>query len=127
MKKTVIKVAKSFAFALKGLFFVASQRNFRVHLLISVIVVLFGFLLQVSLVEWLVLFTMMALVFSAETVNTAIEETCNIIDELHGLRFGDTARPRNLAAGAVLILALLAALIGLAIFLPKLTILLTLK
>jgi len=73
--------------------------------------------------EWILLLLMIGLVMSAELINTAIEEVCNCMRDELGLKYKSSQRARDLAAGAVLVLAMLAALIGGIIFFPRLWVL----
>ena len=67
--------------------------------------------------EWLVLLLAMALVWTAEACNTAIELACDAITrEQHPL----VGHAKDVAAGAVLLAAIFAALIGLVVFAPRL-------
>ena len=72
--------------------------------------------LQLSVVEWLFVFTAIGLVLTAEFLNTALEELCDMLKGTHDLH---VARIKDLAAGAVLCASLCALVIGLSIFLPK--------
>lgn len=116
-KHTIID---SFGFAFSGIWeAIKTSRNLKIHLLATILVLILGLLLQVSPVEWLILFLLVGLVISAEIMNSAIEEACNVYDEKLNYPYGTTKVPRNMAAGAVLILAMTAVIIGLAIFIPK--------
>jgi len=115
----VTKFIKSFYYAFQGLKFASYQRNFRVHLAVATIVTVMGIYLNISLLEWSLVIILFGLVLSAEIFNTAIEEICNIQKENLKLDYFDTWNPRNLGAGAVLVLAITSAIVGLIIFVPK--------
>jgi len=117
------KVLKSFTYAFKGISSGFSERNMRVHVTAAALVVLLAFFFRVSLMEWILLLLMIGLVMSAELINTAIEEVCNCMRDELGLKYKSSQRARDLAAGAVLVLAMLAALIGGIIFFPRLWVL----
>lgn len=108
----------SFKWAFKGLGDLFSNHpNAKVHLLATVIVVPLGFLLQISLVEWCLLILCIVLVMAMEAMNSALEYLADKVspnqDELIG-------KSKDIAAGAVLLCAIGAALVGAVIFLPKL-------
>ena len=106
---------KSFVFALKGLAFAWSGRNFRVQCAAAVMVTALGFLFGISPTEWFAVITMVALVLSAEVFNSAIESIVNFVSpEYHPL----AGKIKDLAAGAVLILAIASLVTGLIIFVP---------
>lgn len=110
----------SFGFAFAGIWkAIKTSRNLKIHLTATILVLILGLLLQISPTEWLILFLLIGMIISAEIMNSAIEETCNVYDEKLNLSYGTTKIPRNMAAGAVLILAMTAVVVGLAIFLPK--------
>jgi undecaprenol kinase len=113
------KFLKSFYYAFEGIKTAYSQRNFKIHVFVAVIVVIFGEIVGLSSMEWIVISIMIATVISAEIFNSAIEEICNIITKKLELGYADTRNPRDLAAGAVLVTAICAFVIGLIIFIPK--------
>ncbi|WP_350342485.1 diacylglycerol kinase family protein [Proteinivorax tanatarense] len=112
------KVAKSFKYAIEGILFaVKTQRNMRIHLLVTIIVVLLGTYLSLSTTEWAVILFSIALVISMELLNTAIEKTIDLVtSEYH--EFAKIAK--NVAAAAVLISAFNAIVVGLLVFYDKL-------
>ncbi len=108
---------RSFRYAFRGiLFMVKTQHNFWIHLSIAVLVIIAGFLFSISLTEWALLIFAIALVLSAEAFNSSIEQLTDLSSPDFHPRAG---RVKDLAAGAVLLTAIAAALIGLLIFVPK--------
>jgi diacylglycerol kinase (ATP) len=95
----------------------ATQANARVHAVASVAAVLIGLWLGLSSVEWSVIVGAIGLVWVAETFNTAIEFLVDLVSPAHHPIAG---RVKDVAAGAVLLAAVTAAVIGLIIFGPKL-------
>lgn len=116
----IAKVLRSFLYAFNGIVSGFAERNMRVHGLAAVSIILLSFLLQISLLEWLVVLLLIGLIFAAELVNTAVEELSNIVRDELKLSYSATKRARDVAAGAVLVLAIVAALIGSVIFVPRL-------
>ncbi len=109
---------KSFGYAFEGIFHtIGRERNMQIHCLAAVLVVIFGFALQISREEWFTCLILFALVMSLECVNTAVEAVVDLATkERHPL----AKKAKDAAAGAVLIAAIFAAIIGLWIFVPKL-------
>ena len=108
---------KSFGFAIEGIIFSFKKgTHFKIHILALIPVTILGFLYSISSVEWLVIILISSAVISAEAINTAIEETCDVLyPENHpGLKLA-----KHCAAGGVLILSIAAIVIGAIIFLPK--------
>ncbi|WP_042342264.1 diacylglycerol kinase family protein [Bacillus timonensis] len=112
------RLTKSFSYALQGLreaFF--SERNLQIHFLASVIVVICGVLLQISRVEWIIIIIVIGGMFSIELMNTAVEKVVDLVtSEFHPL----AKKAKDIAAGAVLIYAVISVLVGIFIFLPYL-------
>ncbi len=110
--------ARSFQFALRGLVRVlASQHNAWIHALASAFVVLLGFLLGVSRLEWALLALAIGLVFAAEALNTAIESLGNRISQQSDPWIESA---KDAAAGGVLAAALAAAVAGWLVLGPRL-------
>lgn len=111
-------VVASFRFAGAGLrYFFLTQRNARIHLAIAGVITLLAFWLDVGSLELAVLWLTMALVLVTEAMNTAIEATVDLVTET----YHPLARiAKDTAAGAVLLAAVGAVLVGLAILAPPL-------
>jgi undecaprenol kinase len=120
MVKLLKKVLKSIFHASVGIFEALKERNMRIHLLGAVVVITTGFVIGYSRIDWFIVIILIALVMMAEAFNTAIEEICNIVRDRLRLDYAATKRPRDVAAGAVLIIAIAAAIIWFSILLDKL-------
>ncbi len=120
MPHQIKNLIKAFAHALDGWERGLKERNLKIHLTATVLVLFLSFLLKISRVEFIFILILTAMVISAELFNTAIEDVCNILTASLKLQYGDTTIPRDVAAGAVLAVASIAALVGLIIFIPKL-------
>lgn len=109
---------RSFACALAGLgYVIKTQRNMKIHLLAAVLAAAGGFYLKISRSEWGLLFITITLVLVAETVNTALEKAVDLVTrEYHPL----ARLAKNMAAGAVLLAAINAVIMGFIIFYPHL-------
>jgi diacylglycerol kinase (ATP) len=109
---------RCFADAARGLGHVlASQANARIHAAATFTVVAIAFWLRLSALEWALIAAAIALVWTAEAINTAIECTVDLASpQRHPL----AGRAKDAAAGAVLAAALGAALIGALVLGPKL-------
>ena len=112
-----MKFIKSFAFAWKGLqYCFLTQPNFRIHLIVLLIVIILGFILQINQIEWLIVTGCAMLVLSMELMNTAIEKICDLITkDIHPV----IKVIKDIAAAAVLIAAIGSFFSGVIIFLPK--------
>jgi diacylglycerol kinase (ATP) len=111
---------KSFAYAIEGIAFtVRTQRNMAVHVLAAIIVCGAGWLLEIRADDWRWLCVSIGLVWCAELINSAIEFLCDIVMPQH---HESVKRAKDIAAGAVLVCALIAVIIGVLTFYPYLTI-----
>lgn len=112
------KLINSFSNAINGIAFLfKSQLNARIELMIAGIVIMAGFLFRISYSEWLSVLLCIALVLALEGINTAIEIFAN---KLHPDFDNEIGKAKDVAAGAVLIAAIVASVIGFVIFAPRL-------
>ncbi|WP_316823551.1 diacylglycerol kinase family protein [Pedobacter gandavensis] len=113
------KFIKGFGYAFSGIAYASkSQLNFRFHLCALSIVGIAGWYFELNTEEWLWIITASGIVLLSELFNTAIEVLVDLVSpEIHP----KAKIIKDVAAGAVLIAAFTALLIGLIIFLPKLT------
>jgi diacylglycerol kinase (ATP) len=110
--------AYSFRHAIRGIVIVIrTQPNAWIHLVATIAVIIAGKLLNVSRGEWLALVVAIGLVWTAEALNTAIEF---LADEISLERRDRLGYAKDAGAGAVLLAAILAAIIGLIVFVPHL-------
>ncbi|MEW6028497.1 MAG: diacylglycerol kinase family protein [Chloroflexota bacterium] len=108
----------AFGHAFRGWWYVLkTQQNAWVHAVVATLVFLVGLWLNLPPRDWAVLVVTIAMVFMAEFVNTAIEAVVDLASPVHHplAKVG-----KDVGAGAVLIAALAAALIGLLILGPPL-------
>ena len=112
------KFIASFKFAFSGLWYaLRTQRNARIHVGFAILAILMGMVLRISTVEFALVFVAIASVFIAEMFNTVIE----ICIDLASPDYHPLAKiAKDVAAGAVLLSAMLSIVIGLYIFIPHL-------
>ena len=111
------KFINSFKFASEGLWLeLRRERNLKIDIIIMILVVILGFILKISKVEWIICIILFAIVISGELFNTAIER---IVDIIMPEKNEKAKAIKDISAGAVLILAIGAAIIGAMIFIPK--------
>ena len=116
-KEDETKLIFSFKYASEGIITtIKEERNMFIHFLIAIIVVITGIYVRLSLNEWLICLLLFALVFSLELINTAIENTVDLVTTKKNKK---AKLAKDAAAGAVLIAAIFASIIGIIIFLPK--------
>ncbi len=111
----------SFKYAFNGLGVLFHEEpNARIHAICAVLVVVLGFVLQISLMEWVAVVVSIGLVIAFELMNSAIEVFCNHVTPEQNRTI---KKIKDLSAAAVLISAIAAFTIGLIIFLPKIIVL----
>ncbi|HYK83817.1 MAG TPA: diacylglycerol kinase family protein [Ktedonobacteraceae bacterium] len=112
------KFIAGFGYAFSGLWYaLRTQRNARVHVLIAIIAIIVAIFLRISAVEFALLFVAISGVFIAEMFNTVFELCVDLASpEYHPL----AKIAKDVAAGAVLLSAILSVIIGLFIFVPHL-------
>lgn len=114
------KFFKSFIYAANGILqTIKEERNIKIQLAAAVAAVSLGVLLNISQLEWLVLIIIIGAILSLEVKNSSTERLCNLINEQLKLDSEPTRHPRDMAAGAVLVLSITAVFIGLIIFGPR--------
>ena len=105
---------RSFAAAFKGLAAcVRTERNFRFHMAAAFYVLVAAAVTEATGTEWLAILACIGAVTAAELFNSAVEKLC---DALHPGRDAEIGRVKDMAAGAVLMLAAASAVIGGIIF-----------
>ena len=114
---SLTKRLKSFQYAFNGLkILIKEEHNARIHLFLACCVLIAGVVFKLSRGEWIAIIFCIGLVFALELVNSAIENTADLISK----EKNETIKKiKDLSAGAVLIVAIASAAIGLIIFLPK--------
>ena len=93
------------------------ERNMVIHFLVMILVIIAGIVFKITFVEWGVCFVLFALVLSLELMNTALE---NVVDLVTEEKKAKAKVAKDAAAGAVLVAAIFAVIIGISIFLPRL-------
>jgi probable rRNA maturation factor len=111
-------LGRSFVYAFAGLWHaIRTQRNMRIHLSVAIIVVFLGFYLQLAWTSWALLALTIEFVLVAEMFNTVAEAALDAAaPSFHPL----VKTAKDVAAGAVLLSALISAIVGLLILGPPL-------
>lgn len=121
-KSAWAKLIASFGYAFHGLWYtLRTQRNMRIHLGAAILVTIAGVLLHISALEFALLYIAIANVIVAEMFNTVCEICIDLAKpEYHPL----AGIAKDVAAGAVLLSAILAIVVGLFVLGPHLWVLL---
>jgi diacylglycerol kinase (ATP) len=114
---SIIARVKSTTHAWRGLgIFLRTTHNSWVHIFFGILSIYLGFILNISNIEWVMIIFVIGLVIITEALNTAFEIDIDLTSPNYHPYARDT---KDVAAGAVLISTVIAGIIGLIIFLPK--------
>lgn len=110
---------KSISFAFKGAIkLITTEHSIMVQFSLGIALTLAGFYFDISTVEWLFQTLAIGLVLSIEGLNTAIEKIADFIHPNYNERIGFI---KDIAAGSVFFAAITAIIIGLIIYIPKIS------
>ena len=120
--KTSSNVLISFKYAFSGISYVLkNSRNFKIQLIFAFISLIIGFVLQISLSNYVILITTIMSVLILEILNTSIE---SIVDLVVKKEFNSLAKiSKDTSAGAVLLASINSVIIAVSIFVPKIKLL----
>ena len=105
---------KSFVYAFRGILAaVKTQRNMRIHLTAAVYVTAFSFFYDLTRTEYALLALTFGAVISCEMINTAVEAAVDISSPDYSEKAGFA---KDVAAGAVLVAAIFAVVVGVLLF-----------
>ena len=92
---------KSFSFACQGILeSVRTERNIQIHVVLTVVIITFGWYFSLNGMEWLFILAAIAGTIALELVNSAIERVVDLVtDQIHPL----AKQAKDIAAGAVFI------------------------
>lgn len=111
------RLLPALGYALRGVGFVLAERNAQLLLAVTALPVAAGLWLGLSRLEWCAVLAALALVWSAEMLNTALERLTDLASpDFHPL----AGKAKDIAAGAVLVAMLAAVSIALVVFGPRL-------
>ena len=116
-QKGIKKFLLSFTYPVKGLKYAyRNEQNLTFDVGMALLVIVLGFIFRIEVWEWAVLVLTVGLVLALELINTAIEATVDLVtEEYHPL----AKVAKDTSAAAVFVFAIVAVIIGLIIFLPR--------
>lgn len=116
-KRGLKRFFNSFKYSLQGLKYAYKyEQSMTIHFFATIIVIIAGILLKISLTEWLLCFMLFGLVMATELINTSIEAVVDLAcPKIHPL----AKVAKDTASAAVFVFAIVAFVSGLIIFVPK--------
>ena len=110
---------KSVGFALRGLrLLLRTESSIKIQFVIALVVTAAGFYYEISTTEWILQLLAIGLVMGIEGLNTAIEKLSDFVHPEHHKKIGFI---KDVSAGAVMAVSIVAAIVGFLIYLPKIT------
>lgn len=113
MAKRRQSLPQSFRSAFRGIAHALRERNFKIQVFIGFLAVVFSFAFDIAPLEKFVIIILIALVLAAEMFNSALERVFDVVAEEED---PEIAEAKELLAGAVLVFAIAAVVIGIWIF-----------
>ena len=111
------KIRNSFKYTIEGIWTsFKTERNMKIHIFIMILVIIAGIILKINKSEWIICIILFAIVIGSELFNTSIE---TIVDMVMPEKNEKAKIAKDVSAGAVLVVAIGAAIIGLVIFVPR--------
>ncbi len=108
---------RSLTFAIRGAWLlITTEHSIMVQVSIAIIMTVVGFIMQLSLIEWMFQLLAIGLVLVAESLNTGLEKLSDFVHPDYNDRIGFI---KDISAGAATFAAIIAVIIGLIIYLPK--------
>ena len=108
---------KSVGFAFKGMFLLLkTEASIKVQFVLALITAAAGFYYDISIMEWIIQCLAIGLIMGIEGMNTAVEKLADYIQPNYDEKIGFI---KDVSAGAVMIVSILAGIIGLLIYIPK--------
>lgn len=107
----------SFKYSFEGLVYAyRNEQSLFIHVCMTILVIILGLLLKLERYEWLFLFIIIGLILSTELMNTAIETTIDLMCKEFNIK---AKIAKDTASASVFVLAIIAVVGGIYIFLPK--------
>ena len=118
-KKTysIKRLGNSFKYAVEGIKSAyKTEQNLLVHTIVAILVIAIGVIIELSFLEFAIIFLTIGVVMTAEMINTAIEYAIDMaMPSIHPL----AKVSKDVASGAVLFSAIIAVTVGCLIYIPK--------
>lgn len=111
------KFINSIKYAISGVIqALKEEKNLKIDFFIMILVIIFSVIFKISKLEWVIELILFGIVISLELINTSIERTVDLIIKEKNK---DAKFIKDVAAGASFVSAIVAFIIGLMIYIPK--------
>lgn len=95
---------------------IKTETNLKIDCIIAILVIVAGFVFKINYIEWFICILSIGLVLSVEIMNTAIE---TVVDMFTREKNELAGKAKDISAGSVLVVAIIVAILGCMIFIPK--------
>lgn len=115
-KRGLGRFRNSFKYSMAGLRYAyKNEQSMTVHVIVTALVIVFGLLFQIKLIEWIICIFLIGIIMASELLNTAIEAVVDLCtQDYHPL----AKVAKDTASAAVFIFSIASAIIGILIFAP---------
>ena len=115
-KKGIGRFFRSFKYSVDGVIYALKyEQSITIHAIATVSVIILGLVFHINRLEWILVLLAIGIILGAELLNTAIEAVVDMVTlEIHPL----AKIAKDTASGAVFVLSIVAAAIGLVVFIP---------
>ncbi|TCI84551.1 diacylglycerol kinase [Tenacibaculum sp. M341] len=108
---------KGITYSFKGiLILITTEDSIKAQFFIGLFITVFGFIFNISAIEWMIQLTIIGVVLVAEALNTAVEKIADFIHPEYHNKIGVI---KDVAAGAAGFAAIISIIIGCIIYIPK--------
>lgn len=108
---------KSVGFAIRGaILLIRTEASIKIQVFIALVMCAAGFYFEISATEWMIQLFAIALVLGIEGMNTAVEKLSDFVQPEFDKKIGTI---KDISAGAVMLVSIIATIIGAIIYLPK--------
>lgn len=115
----MLNFLKAFVYAFNGLvIFFRHERNGKIQSFVAAVILVVSWWLKVSSMELIIILACIAAVLSLEMLNSALEKLCNLV---HPTYHPAIKTIKDMAAASVLWTSIFSTIIGVIIFLPKIS------
>lgn len=117
MKLENEKCSNAFVCAIRGIKeALKTETNLKFDIVAAIIIIVCGVFFKINIIEWMICILAIGAMLFAEIMNTAVETVVDLYTREKNKQAG---KAKDISAGAVLVLSINIAIVGLIIFIPK--------
>lgn len=111
------RLSSSLKYAFDGLKYAyKNEQSMTVHIVVTILVIMFGFIFEISSYEWIIVVLCIGIMMCVELVNTSIEAVVDLVTK----KYDEKAEiAKDVAAAVSVMFSITSIIVGLIIFAPK--------